>query len=185
MNAFTLNKGRVSRGIAVTKDGMIEIGEDGRARRLTLVPTPPGSEISERLLMSVPSSVPGALILIKDHSGFRGGWHFTSGPCTGPDTGSWCPQCGCCGTHGWAKAEPPGKVIASGVCAQGAAGRMGGGPEYLLAIPVRTTFLVRRTGRLYGAPSVIEVCVEADSVSVSDYEAKARTQQAADLMASL
>jgi len=45
-------------------------------------------------------------------------------------------------------------VLAKGYCAQGAAGRMGGHPEYLVILEPGTLLRVERTGRLYGAPPV-------------------------------
>ena len=50
-------------------------------------------------------------------------------------------------------------VVAQGKCAQGDAGYMGGHTEWLLIAEPETRFRVIRAGRLYGAPSVIEVRV--------------------------
>lgn len=49
------------------------------------------------------------------------------------------------------------RVLAEGRCAQGDAGRMGGGPEYLLVLPAGAAVEIIRFGRLYGAPAVSRV----------------------------
>jgi hypothetical protein len=46
----------------------------------------------------------------------------------------------------------PGQVLARGYCADGAAGRMGGGEHIIAVIPTRTVFRARIGGRRYGAP---------------------------------
>lgn len=46
----------------------------------------------------------------------------------------------------------PGEIIARGYCADGAAGRMGGGEHLVAVIPMRTVFRADISGRRYGAP---------------------------------
>jgi len=71
---------------------------------------------------------------------------------------STCPDCGVVfesfgqTVHQTVKSEPP-RVILEGYCAQGDAGRMGGGPEYVILLPKDSGFLITRTGRLYGGES--------------------------------
>lgn len=49
--------------------------------------------------------------------------------------------------------DPMPRIILEGKCAQGDAGRMGGGPEYVILLPKDSGFLITRSGRLYGAES--------------------------------
>lgn len=80
---------------------------------------------------------------------------------------------------GQLKPSAIGLVIAEGFCAQGHAGRMGGGPAYLIAArPGR--FGIHRTGRLYGEPAFINVTVHEDgTVTTEDAVAALRRQAAA------
>ena len=48
---------------------------------------------------------------------------------------------------------PAMQILAEGATAQGDAGRMGGGTEYIAVMPERTVFRTAYSGRLYGAPS--------------------------------
>lgn len=78
IKAYEIRDGRVYEGISIQDDNMIHVGEEGRARRLVRVPLPPGTEIDAKLrrVTNVPLQLEegGAVILIRDHSGFRGGW---------------------------------------------------------------------------------------------------------------
>lgn len=47
------------------------------------------------------------------------------------------------------------KILAEGYCAQGDAGRMGGGHEYLIALQPGEGFSIQRSGRLYGSSDLI------------------------------
>lgn len=47
----------------------------------------------------------------------------------------------------------PGEILSSGVIAQGDAGRMGSGDQYVAIIPADVVFRTGYTGRLYGYPS--------------------------------
>ena len=67
----------------------------------------------------------------------------------------------CCGDGNWrwdagfdkkSKFEPfPGKVLAKGIIAQGAAGRMGSGEQLVALLPRNTVWRTGYSGRLYGA----------------------------------
>ena len=198
---FTVSYGAVTPGISLAKDGTIWVGEEGRNRRLVRVKPPEGAEFTQDafgcpVLASVPG--PGVVLLIRDHSGFRGGW-WLSEPLTAhcPYDGQpipsneRCPGCGAPG--GWfgavstqhhlpdnpVEADQLGKVIAHGYRAQGDAGRMGGGSEYLLRCQAGTRFSIRRSGRTYGNPHVFNVEVTADGVIVTDAEADIAEKAAA------
>lgn len=73
-----------------------------------------------------------------------------------------------------------GKLVAEGLKAQGAAGAMGGGPEYLALLPPSCELMVSRAGRLYGAPALLVVRVSAQGeVTVADAASETATQAAA------
>lgn len=71
------------------------------------------------------------------------------------------------GTDDYAIFRQPGiTVLAEGVCAQGAAGRMGGHDVRLLIMEPNTGFRVSRAGRLYGAMSEIIVFYDGEMLHV-------------------
>lgn len=96
-----------------------------------------------------------------------------------------CGSCGGCGARRLpvprARLAPTdvGVVIAKGWRGQGDAGRMGGGPEYLIAArPGR--FCIERSGRTYAEPWLIGVTVTPDgTVTVDDRAAAIRATAAA------
>ena len=61
-------------------------------------------------------------------------------------------------------------TLAEGICAQGAAGRMGGHTEYLIKLPARTVVALRRTGRLYGAPPKLYAAWDGEKLLVASEE---------------
>jgi len=136
VKCYTIKKGTVVDGIPVDDaDGAVHVGEEGRGRQLTLFTIPEGSIVNgePRLLMDVPGPAVAVVLLIQDHSGYRGGWALEY---KGPD-GGWLP-------------------VAEGRCAQGIAGAMGGGPEYLGVFTVGELTILR-TGRLYSEPPTLVV----------------------------
>jgi len=75
-------------------------------------------------------------------------------------------------------APEPLRVIAEGYCAQGGAGRMGGGPEILAAVKPGSFELYRR-GRLYGAPRIVRVTIHPDGkIELEDPVEAARSRVA-------
>lgn len=191
INCFTIHGGRVKDGIAIADDGFIHVGESGRSRKLVLVPVPERSIVVEKHLMSV--ETPMTIVLIRDHSGYRGSWHlaaFATHRCSldgqkPPLSGGseWMPQYECpdCGEvftaldsqfrHPAAPARKLaaseiGIVIAEGECAQGLAGYVGGGPEYLIAVKPATFFSIRRSGRLYGGSTALNVKIAANGTPI-------------------
>lgn len=187
MKCFTVQKGgRIIPHIAVN-DGEIRLGEPGRGRELTNVAVPGTATLTDispateevpvcgawqcpaelgggfwtgtnwfrsgdpRITVAVSQGatvgantrrIPGsgnlvalaegaenaAAVVVRDQSGFRGGWSLTGG-----------------------------RIIAKGYCAQGDAGRAGGGPEYLLVLAEGEEITLRRSGRLYGEPDTIRL----------------------------
>lgn len=191
--AFMVEKGKVRPGLPVSSNQEVLVGETGRGRTLVRVPLPSGAELDGdgRQLLSLPGDGE-AVVLIKDHSGFRGGWSLhaarpasdwdawaSTPPPPGAEEGS--------STHGEARraAMPPRvsglpagvRVLAQGRCAQGDAGNAGGGPCYLLAVPFGAALELVRLGRLYGAPGTVRIDVSDSGdvkASVPGADAKSR-----------
>lgn len=180
----------------------IFLGEEGRGRVLEIVSLPKDVEVVKLgdgqegvTHLPAPAVMPDAvaLLVIRDLSGYRGEWTFRPGlthPCAvDPDVpadldfqkvGESCAVCGVSETAFFIVSDTPVNdldgvaVVCRGWCAQGIAGRVGGGPEYLLAARP-TTIWIRRRGRLYGAPRVLKITVtEAGEVVVSDAIAELR-----------
>ena len=152
----------VSAGIPL-EDHAVAVGESGRGRKLVTVRPPEGAEVTtdaqgQEVLVSVPG--PGVVLLIRDHSGSRGGWRLAEYATARSEDGRIAGR----------ELEPTeiGEVIASGWRAQGMTGGMGGGPEYLIRCPVGTKFSIRRSGRPYCVPAVLNVAVDEDDVIVTD-----------------
>lgn len=207
--AYTISHGSASRGIAtraVEGRRVVDVGEEGRGRWHVAVPVPAGAVLDEAgRLLEAPTSYADvvAVILIRDHSGVRGGWHLApeaerfcprspeglreQGREWVRQPGAFCAECG--GGAGYfnhrllpdqvLKPSAIGYLIAEGACAQGDAGRMGGGPEYLIACRPGA-FSIRASGRLYGAPAAMNVIVHQDgTVTIADALDALRSQAAA------
>jgi hypothetical protein len=206
---FEIRAGRLVEGITLDH-GQIHVGESGRGRSLTIVPLPPGATVDAGRLLAVPQAA--TVLLIRDQSGYRGSWHlaeFATHRCTLDghmppgqphrlDGHVTCPDCGtdfcACSSqyrHPAAPARPIppetiGTVLARGERAQGTAGRMGGGPEYLLAVQPGARFSLRRSGRLYGGPHRLNVEIAEDGTPVlTDAWATITTTEAADAWATI
>ena len=178
-----LHGGEVMAGVPVHEDGTIHVGEAGRGRELRRVAAPAALVRDGRLY-----ELPGegrALILIRDQSGYRGRW-YPATLCAGTaesERHCTCRVCGAAIWYPWSEGPHPRRgpepshplhmegvrVLAEGVCAQGDAGRMGGGCEYLLTAPVGWTTYLWRDGRLYGGAPVLRLVVEPDG-SVGCYD---------------
>jgi len=201
--------GEVIEGIPVEADGTIRLGEEGRGRQLVRVPVPEGSKVEGGRLMSVPLSgeVAAAVVLIRDHSGYRGGWKLTAprseeeweaiarrAVAHRPPDGNGplaeghveelyrdvpCPTCDAIAPPPPPRRPATCKIIAEGWCAQGEAGRMGGGPEYLLVLQEDEAVELVRWGRLYGKPSVLRVEAVFERIAVRDPFAEALSRLAA------
>ena len=172
---------QVHPGIKVADDGTIHVGESGRGRKLIRVPLPAGAEVVDGRLVRVPGES-GCVVLVHDQSGFRGGWRLREArtpeewlqivrrsdahrpplgtgalnETAGHVMGDICPACDAICLHPAERSIDPArcKILAEGACAQGDAGRMGGGPEYLLRIAEGYAIECVRSGRLYSSPGV-------------------------------
>ncbi len=95
------------------------------------------------------------------HTGDRAGWKCSKYGCDASGEGATnapetCPKCGATGSWDGPKfnfAKFPGEVVARGYIAQGDAGRMGGGEQFIALMPKGVVFRTEYSGRLYGAPS--------------------------------
>lgn len=144
-------------------------------------------------LLLVEERKPGdkrALVLLGIPAGFRGGTRIMGGtgdpvPC--PQRGLYDPYvedgrtCVFCGAPFSGRTHPDTgesiwtgdpalwrgiTVLADGHVADGTAGRMGGNAELLLIMNPGARLRVRRTGRLYGAPSVLIVFWDGQDLKV-------------------
>lgn len=190
MKAFTVS-GSVISGIK-TEERWIVVGESGRGRKCVRVPLPNGAVVEADVLTHLPGPDGSALVLIRDHSGYRGGWSLHA-----PRTeAEWdviaahrvdghdgyavkCPSCA-----GRLNARKPAsvKIVAKGYRAQGIAGAKGGGPEYLIVLKDGESIEIVRTGRLYGAPSVLRVDCRGGEVTVTNPSEEADSRLAARLL---
>lgn len=143
---------------------------------------------SEGILKGVPprdtNDEKSCVLVIKDHSGFRGSWSLRGsrpheewddivqdrrGTPYSPERREWDTN------H---PEKPHGcRIISEGWKAQGDAGYAGGGPEYLLIIPNGVTVEIVRTGRLYGAPSAIRIENNNGILTSSDPRKEAETRK--------
>lgn len=144
-----------------------------------------------------------ALVYVRDHSGFRGSWRLFRGvlpPAPEGHPGQMdpdpdglrtarverlasiqmpSPQADFSDGPEWLSAgNGRVAVVARGECAQGCAGRMGGGPEFLLAVEPGTALTITRQGRLYGTPSRLIVEWDGDALSETAWEEYAARQDA-------
>jgi len=197
MKCYTFYQGETAERIILNKDGRIQVGEEGRGRRLLNVPLPAGANRSSDggSLLSVNGNDSYCIVLIRDMSGYRGSWRLREARTPeewrtvlllnrahrppdgegaleeGHTLSGACPAC--IALHGQRPAErsvDPDRcfVLAEGRCAQGAAGGMGGGPEYLVRIRSGYAIEAVRTGRLYGSPLVYTLACVDGKLEVKD-----------------
>ena len=199
MDAFTVTAMTVERGIALDDKGMLAVGESGRGRSLTTLRPAPGWTVTDGRVVSTGAG--DVLVLIRDCSGYRGAWWIRAArplecwdetqriretyPAAYPDTHAEARDAAQTARDArWPTvtdlgAIPGVKVIARGARAQGIAGAMGGGPEYLLRLRPGTALEICRSGRLYGGVQYVRVEVLADGrVATSDCDATAAERAA-------
>jgi len=200
MKVYTVTGTVLQVGAELTFDAnkapVVALGAEGRGRKLVLAPLPGGATVEGRTetaagrLVDVPARRPedegACAVVIRDHSGFRGGWRLRGArPASewedivaGRRGGDYSPE-----RAAWDAAHPERphgcRIVAEGRKAQGDAGAMGGGPEYLLVIPHGVAVEIVRTGRLYGAPSALRIECADGALTISDPREDAETRHAA------
>jgi hypothetical protein len=118
-----------------------------------------------------PGDESGAIIVFRTEPGYRGtsrhtgdrtGWKCSQYGCKGAGTDreppAVCPVCGAGKRFEVEAPEPvfadwPGRDLVRGYVAQGAAGRAGGGAQFVSVMPRDVVFRTSYGGRLYGKPS--------------------------------
>lgn len=160
MKIFTLKgrKGELTPGATpvkhtLTNGAVIDcllLGEAGRNRKLTIVPTFSSQPFLEASLGTTATGRPrlnapagreeGCLVVALLDFGFRG-------------------RC-------WADVQRPDQVIAEGKIADGAAGNMASGLQYLLKLMPGDSVVCRYAGRLYGGPEAHVVRCVGGTVEV-------------------
>ena len=171
---------RVSRGIWVTRDGQIVLGEEGRNRERVVIPVPPGSVIVDGRVQEIPVSDPEAVavVLIRDMSGYRGSWDLVL-PLPDELLEAYLEQRNLDVFRGRLEYATPPRLIGKGRCAQGTAGRMGGGDELLFVARDGEVYDILRWGRVYGAPWLLRLTISCDGVTLTDPLAELRSRRAA------
>ncbi len=151
---YEVKAGNVYPRITLKEPGCIHLGEDRRGCKLTIVPIPPEAEIRQeedkKFMTSVPYGTDAAVVVVRDHSGYRGSWELK-----GDNV----------------------RILAKGHIGQGSAGRVGGGPEYLLVLRPGDTFVIERSGRLYGKPARYRVRYERGVLSICDADREDETKE--------
>lgn len=153
--------------------GRIEVGEEGRGRTMVCVPISLQAVMDGDTLTECAGPATSALVLIQDQSGFRGNWRLRVA--LSPEMWDTTDPAG------RRAVEQPfaGQIVAEGYGAQGDAGRMGGGPAYLLVLAHGQAVELVRNGRLYGANPVIRLECVAGCVVQSDPLADSQERVAA------
>lgn len=152
----------------------------GQTHRVSWLTEPGDGRLTEAPSSRGDEDALSALILVTDHSGYRGAWS----PRKARPDAEWDDRLRrekeTSTSSGWLTDDqaPTWRVIAQGECAQGGAGRMGGGPEYLTVLRDGEAFEVVRTGRLYGAPAVFRVANSGGAVTVTVPRAAAEQRAA-------
>lgn len=176
--------GEEGRGRRYTRVGVGKNVEGSRITEASVMRTKKGSLL---IVEEREKNDNRALVHLAIAAGYRGGLEYTStepvtGVCTHDCTGhTWytCPVCRSpldaedrhmeerVITRYLPLEEVEGvKILARGYCAQGAAGYMGGHPEYLVIMDAGTTIRVKRGGRLYGRPDELFVHWDGENLKL-------------------
>ena len=81
MKVYELVDGFLTPGCPV-HEGRIVLGQAGRGRKRTDLPLPRGCVIDGDRVIAIPAASDGAWVVIRDHSGFRGGWDLCNSATT-------------------------------------------------------------------------------------------------------
>ena len=170
----------VSRGIPVTRDGHIVLGEEGRNRRKLVVPLPAGAVVIDGQVMEIPVSDPEAVavVLLRDMSGYRGSWDLVY-PLPDELLEAYLEERNIDVFRGRLEYAAPPRLIGKGRCAQGIAGRMGGGDELLFVAREGEAYDILRSGRVYGAPWILRLTASREGVTLTEPLAEIQSRRAA------
>lgn len=181
LKCFTIESGKVKPGVIPEKFTLsagveiyaILVGEEGRGRKLGILPTD-GVQDRRTILHArigesrsgkpklvaadAPTTSESAIVHFRTDIGFRGGNSHTGERCGGKPGGS------------LEFAAFPGKIIAEGRVAQGTAGRMGGGTQMVAVMPRGVVFRTGYHGRLYGAPSAHYYLFDGEKIHVATWD---------------
>lgn len=186
MKIFTVNAGSVTPGAEVvefklnngTPIAAVVIGEDGRGRKLGVLPVKKANPGDKIFSCTVGQSTTGrpvitagdngddseCLIVMRSPIGYRGGNAHTGDrqpEYFGLDT---VPG-GASGFYPW-----PGKNLVDGEIAQGGAGNAGSGSQYIAVMPKNVVFRLNISGRLYGSPSSYYYRFDGNTVTALTWE---------------
>ena len=173
MKTYTIEDGQAKDGVLVqTKElssgikiPVVQIGEEGRGRQFSFLPVELNASSRAKFdaegqvsvnhislgktqkgghkLIEAANTLTNdkCLIVFRTHIGFRGGNSHTGDrvPDFDPDNIEFLPF--------------PCEILAEGRIAQGAAGGMGSGQQFIAVAEKNIVFRTRYSGRLYGAPS--------------------------------
>jgi|GEM_PF-812743 len=161
---------------------VVAVGEEGRGRKQAMIPVanvPRSDDAPGRLLYAdlgstksggpklIARQEPGedteAIVVFETgigyrgsnaHTGDRAGWKCRRWGCKAEGDGPLPETCPDCGHDVTIRFAPfPGRILATGVIAQGNAGRMGSGEQIIAIVPKNVVFRTGYSGRLYGTPA--------------------------------
>lgn len=188
IKCYTVKKeAYVEEGIPL-RDGMIHVGERGRARKLVRVPLPEKAIVENGRFVGVEQENPkgAAIVYIQDQSFLDGTWYL-SAPWSDEE---WERVIEEEQAERWERGSEgkellerkrvyPPRLITEGRKAEGAAGNCGGGPEYLLIMVDGEAYEMARSGRLHGAPAILKIENRCGEVVLVNPRSEAETRVAA------
>jgi hypothetical protein len=161
-------------GVAMPRTGFVSMG-----RKSPVHPTDEGSVLSRLSFAEIGQTRTGnpkltsksgattdeqIIVVFRTHIGYRGGNSHT-----GDRTGEMA-------TDTWGDEYPksfhpfPGTVISKGTIAQGTAGRMGAGDQFVALIPKGVVFRTGYSGRLYGGPQAHYYTWDGENLLAATWE---------------
>ncbi|MEO0271573.1 MAG: hypothetical protein ABIM30_00570 [candidate division WOR-3 bacterium] len=159
-NVFTLAGTKIMKGAKVEEYKLkavdksisaVKIGEEGRGRKLFIVPTIGAGEVVDRVRLVKTKSGKPKFVAVSDEPekdmmiivlmtpfGYRG--------------------------HNYHESEKEVIIIGHGIQADGLAGRVGDGDNYIIISPIPNNILVRISGRVYGNPDNIKYVIKSNNL---------------------
>jgi len=196
LHSHTLSNGMVIPVIAV--------GEEGRGRKQAMIPVanvPRSDDAPGRLLYAdlgstksggpklIARQEPGgdteAIVVFRtgigyrggnSHTGDRAGWACRRWGCKAEGDGQYPATCPDCGHDVTIRFAPfPGRILATGIIAQGNAGRMGSGEQIVAVVPRGVVFRTGYSGRLYGRPAAHYYLFDGEQLLAATWEERMAT----------